>query len=465
VRNGGADDCRHCGAVQLPVQIGQRSRSPSRFQPAAVAAARNAANVDRLTRSLADFAKIVEVLDGHGASFVSVTQQFNTTTSMGRLTLNVLLSFAQFEREVAGERIRDKIAASRRKGMWMGGSIPLGYDVKDRELVTNEVEATTVRAIFETYVRLGSVARLQTELNQARHRQQEVGVVDRADLGRGPVRARATLLLLRNPVYVGRVSHKGQVFEGRQAPIVDLTLWEKVQELLAVKSAGRNKRQIVPGGRPLAGRLFDDRGNAMSPSYTNHRSGRRYAYYISLALLQNDKGRAGTVARIRAEEIERLVSHALTGGPDGNWNEVLPRLGRVVIHRDQVQVQRADASEEEDPTMVVPVSLSRRNRARVLDDGTAGPASTIVRALARAHEWRGWLQEGQVHSYRDIAVKATVDASYVRTILPLAFLDPRLTRELLDGRRQVHGSLTELLRRGIPLDWQQQHVCFTKQSG
>ena len=171
--------------------------------------------VDRLTRSLADFAKIVDILDGHGASFVSVTQQFNTTTSMGRLTLNVLLSFAQFEREVAGERIRDKIAASRRKGMWMGGSIPLGYDVKDRELIVNEVEATTVREIFETYVQLGSVAQLQTKLHQrgivSKRRVSSTGrTCGGVRFGRGPL-----YWLLRNPVYVGRVSHKGQIFEGR----------------------------------------------------------------------------------------------------------------------------------------------------------------------------------------------------------------------------------------------------------
>ncbi len=420
--------------------------------------------VDRLTRSLADFAKIVEVLDVHRASFVSVTQQFSTTTSMGRLTLNVLLSFAQFEREVAGERIRDKIAASRRKGMWMGGSVPLGYDIKDRELVVNEVEATTVREIFKTYIRLGSVADLQTELDQrgivSKRRVSSTGRTwGGVRFGRGPL-----YWLLRNLVYVGRVSHKGQIFEGRQAPIVDRAIWEKAQELLSAKRGGREKRQVVSGGRPLAGRLFDDRGNTMSPSYTNHRSGRRYAYYISQALLQNDKERAGTVARVRAEEIERVVSRALTGGLNGNWNELLQRLGRVVIHRDRVEVQRAAVSEEEEPTIVVPLSLARRNRARVLDDGAAAPGSTIMRAVARAHEWRGWLQQGQVHSYRDIALKATVDASYVRMVLPLAFLDPRLTRELLDGRRQVHGSLTELLRRGIPLDWQQQRVCFPKQS-
>jgi hypothetical protein len=383
---------------------------------------------------------------------------------MGRLTLNVLLSFAQFEREVAGERIRDKIAASRRKGIWMGGSIPLGYDVRGRELIVNEVEAATVREIFETYVQLGSVGALQTELDQR-------GIVSKkwvsstgrtwggVQLGRGPL-----YWLLRNPVYVGRVSHKGQIFEGRQAPIVDLALWEKAQELLAAKSARREKRRIVSGGRPLAGRLFDDNGNAMSPSYTNHRSGRRYAYYISQALLQNAKERAGTVPRVRAEELERVVFRALKGSADRRWDELLPHLRRVVVHRDRVEVQKAAVCDEEEPTIVVPVSLAKRNRAKILDDGTASADSTIVRALARAHEWRGWLQQGEVRSYRDIALRAAVDAGYVQTVLPLAFLDPQLTRELLDGRRHIYGGLMELLRRGIPLDWQQQRAYFAGQS-
>ena len=267
--------------------------------------------VDRLTRSLADFARIVETLDSQGASFVSVTQQFNTTTSMGRLTLNVLLSFAQFEREVTGERIRDKIAASKRKGMWMGGSLPLGYDVKDRELVVNEAEAKTVREIFEAYVRLGTVSDVQDDLRRR-------GILSKrwtSSTGRtwgGVNFSRGALYwLLRNPVYVGQVAHKGQVYEGRQQAIVDRALWERAQELLAAKSAARERRPIVPGGRPLAGRLFDDRGNAMSPTYTVRRNGRRYPYYVSQALLQNEKERAGSIARVPAEEIERLVHKAL----------------------------------------------------------------------------------------------------------------------------------------------------------
>lgn len=416
--------------------------------------------VDRLTRSLADFAKIVEILDGHGASFVSVTQQFNTTTSMGRLTLNVLLSFAQFEREVASERIRDKIAASRRKGMWMGGSLPLGYDVKDRELVVNETEARTVREIFDAYIRLGSVAALKAELSRrgivSKHWMSTTGRTwGGVPLARGPI-----YWLLRNPVYVGRVSHKGQIFEGRQKPIVDLAVWEKAQEIMSGKSASREKRSVIPGGRPLAGRLFDDQGNVMSPSYTNRPSGRRYAYYISQALLQNDKERAGAIPRVRAEEIERLVSKAL----GIEEKELTSQVERVVVYDDRIEIAKASVGEEEDAVVAVPARLAFRNRARVLDDGSARPDPTIVRALARAHEWRGWLEQDEVQSYRNVAKKAEVDATYIQLILPLAFLDPQIMRELLDGRRQISGGLIELLRRGIPNDWQQQRLLFQTQS-
>lgn len=166
----------------------------------------------------------------------------------------------------------------------------------------------------------------------------------------------------------------------------------------------------------------------MSPSYTTRPSGRRYAYYVSQALLQNAKEGAGTVPRVRAEEIERLVCKAV--GAD-------TPIERVVVHNDRVEIIKASVGEEEDSTIVVPVKLAHRNRARVLDDGTARPDPVVVRAIARAHEWRGWLEQDEVHSYRDIANKADVDPSYVRLLLPLAFLDPQITRELLDGRRQV----------------------------
>lgn len=416
--------------------------------------------VDRLTRSLADFARIVETLDSQGASFVSITQQFNTTTSMGRLTLNVLLSFAQFEREVTGERIRDKIAASKRKGMWMGGSVPLGYDVKDRELILNEVEAKTVREIFEAYARVGTASKVQDELRRRGILSKRWTSMTGRTWGGVPFSRGALYWLLRNPVYVGQIAHKGQVYRGRQQAIVDRALWDRAQELLAAKSSVRERRPIVPGGRPLVGRLFDDRGNAMSPTYTVGRHGRRYPYYVSQALLQNEKERAGSIARVPADEIERLVRRAL--GPDGaeanSPEEALrKRVERVIVHTDRVEIIKADA--EESPasrTIVVTVRLAHRNRARILDDGSAGPNPALVRALGRAHEWRSWMEQGEAMSYRAIAKKAGVTSSYVQTVLPLAFLAPDLTRELLDGRRQLRGRLMIRMRQGIPADWTQQ---------
>jgi site-specific DNA recombinase len=413
----------------------------------------------------------VETLDRQGASFVSITQQFNTTTSMGRLTLNVLLSFAQFEREVTGERIRDKIAASKLKGMWMGGNVPLGYDVKNRELVVNEAEAATVREIFNSYVRLGTVAELQADLGR-RGRLSKRWTSSSGRTRGGMKFSRGALYwLLRNPVYIGRVVHKGQSYEGRQEAIAEQALWERVQMLLSDKSAARERRPVVPGGRPLAGRLFDSRGNAMSPSYTIKPNGRRYHYYVSQALLQNEKGRVGAIARVPAEEIERLVQRAVISGsgdnPSSTAETLRQRIERVVVHPDRVEIVRAMPSVDEataegesepsaDRTIVVTAKLVHRNRAVILDDGAAGPDPALLRALCRAHDWRGWLERGEVLSYRAIASKAGVTSSYVQTILPLAFLAPRLTRELLDGRRRLRGGLIARLRQGIPADWGQQ---------
>jgi site-specific DNA recombinase len=367
--------------------------------------------VDRLTRSLADFARIVEMLDVHGASFVSVTQQFNTTTSMGRLTLNVLLSFAQFEREVTGERIRDKIAASKRKGMWMGGSVPLGYEVKDRELVVNEAEATTVRDIFDSYVRLGSVAELQAELQRRGILSKRWTSSSGRTWGGAKISRGALYWLLRNPVYVGQVAHKGHIYEGRQAAIVEQSQWERAQALLTEKSASRERRPITPGGRPLAGLLFDDRGNAMSPSYAIKRNGKRYHYYVSQALLQNDKARAGTVPRVPAEEIERLAQEAVRSSDkheSGSATELLrQRIERVVVHADRIEIAKAVTNgmpgdeEGESRTIVVRAKLAHRNRAVVLDDGRTAPDPVLLKALCRAHEWRAW-RECQEYCVRAI---------------------------------------------------------------
>jgi site-specific DNA recombinase len=223
--------------------------------------------VDRLTRSLADFAKIVDVLDAHDASFVSVTQQFNTTTSMGRLTLNMLLSFAQFEREIAGERIRDKIAASKAKGMWMGGNVPLGYDVKDRKLIVNEAEAATIRLIFQRYGELGTVTLLKAELDR-------LGIVSKRREGAGGALSGgkrfsrgALYLMLQNRLYRGEVAHKGQIYPGQHAAIIESELWQLVQEKLA---ENRQKRSLAVGAEApslLAGLVIDSDGNRMTPTH------------------------------------------------------------------------------------------------------------------------------------------------------------------------------------------------------
>src|SRR6202035_233555 len=264
--------------------------------------------VDRLTRSLADFAKIVEIFDAKGASFVSVTQQFNTTTSMGRLTLNVLLSFAQFEREVTGERIRDKIAASKRKGIWMGGVVPLGYRVENRALHVVEEHAAFIRDLYRRYLEIGSVVRLKALLDH-----EDARLPLRTDgtgktIGGGLIRRGHLYKILSNPIYLGRLTHKGQAHDGLHDPIVDQETWDRVQRMLA-EHAQRTAGNCQNSDALLAGKLFDDRGNRMSPSHAA-KGGRRWRYYVSQAVLQGRKHEAGSVARVPALEIEARVAEA-----------------------------------------------------------------------------------------------------------------------------------------------------------
>ena len=266
--------------------------------------------VDRLTRSLADFAKMVEVFDAQGVSFVAVTQQFNTTSSMGRLTLNVLLSFAQFEREVTGERIRDKIAASKRKGMWMGGYPPLGYEAHDHQLVVNDTEAVTVRDIFARYLRLGSVRLLQQELDRD-------GVRSKRRISRGgresggSTFARGALYeLLANPIYVGEIRHKGTSYPGRHAPIIDPATWERT-------AAHLHQRQTRPhhpssGSTPslLLGKLFDEQGEGLTPTHSK-KGRRRYRYYTSRRLLRGGEQGGWRLAAAELENVVRVAARQM----------------------------------------------------------------------------------------------------------------------------------------------------------
>jgi site-specific DNA recombinase len=262
--------------------------------------------VDRLTRSLADFARIIETFDAHGVSFVSVTQQFNTTTSMGRLTLNMLLSFAQFEREVTGERIRDKIAASRARGLWMGGHVPLGYDLQARCLVAHPDEAAIVRLIFARYVELGSVASLKAELDAR-------GIVSKARIsatgksfGGKPFSRGALYRLLANRVYIGQAVHKGRAHPGAHKAIIERALFEAAQTTLSANRITRTNGCQADEPSLLGGLLVDAQGTRMTPSHAV-KNGKRYRYYVSQALLQHRTHRTGQEARIPAHEIEALV--------------------------------------------------------------------------------------------------------------------------------------------------------------
>ena len=266
--------------------------------------------VDRLTRSLADFAKLVERFDAHGVSFVSVTQQFNTTSSMGRLTLNVLLSFAQFEREVTGERIRDKIAASKRKGMWMGGIPPIGYIADKQSLVIDEMQASRVREIFALYRAFGCVRRLKSEIDR-RGWTTALRRTRRADAVGGRPFSRGHLYrILSNPIYVGQIAHKGACHAGHHSAIVDAEVWQAVQAQLAANRHARAARTSASHPSVLAGRVFDTDDYPMTPTHAK-KGARRYRYYVSQSLLQGDRAAAREGLRIPAHELERAVIQGL----------------------------------------------------------------------------------------------------------------------------------------------------------
>ncbi len=262
--------------------------------------------VDRLTRSLADFGKIVEIFDAQGVSFVSVTQQFNTTTSMGRLTLNVLLSFAQFEREVTGERIRDKIAASKKKGMWMGGVPPLGYACRDHKLIVIDSEAETLRHIFRRYAALGSVRLLKEELDAAGIRSKSWTSAAGNSWGGKPLARGALYLMLQNRVYRGEITHKDEHYPGEHIPIIDQVLWDEVQSRLAANAVERRTGERTKHPSLLAGLLFDNEGQRMTPTHAI-KKGTRYRYYVSRPLIGDVRANAPKALRIPAGDIEQLV--------------------------------------------------------------------------------------------------------------------------------------------------------------
>jgi site-specific DNA recombinase len=432
--------------------------------------------VDRLTRSLADFAKLVELFDKHNVSFVSVTQQFNTTTSMGRLTLNVLLSFAQFEREVTSERIRDKIAASKRKGLWVGGMAPLGYDTKDRKITVNEAETDTVRTIFRSYLKLGSLNLLMADLRKQ-------GIVSKIrtlktgdTVGGIPFTRGGLAHLLRNRFYVGEVPFKGEILRGEQTAIVDQGLFDAVQAKLSEQING-HKAARMKSEALLAGRIFDDRGNRMTPSHARKR-GIKYRYYLSPTLLQGQAERSGSVRRIPATEIEALVirsvrDHLKPSAPIDDRSLVDTHVARVEVQPEQLVIQLAQPERTNRKgaravkTLRVPwhKAPSKRRREILLPDALdpqhARPIrsetrATLVASIARGRRWLNELVDDAKASVESIAKRERCSVRQVNMTISLAFVAPDLVKAAIEGRLPRGIGVTRL--RDAPVEWSRQHA-------
>jgi site-specific DNA recombinase len=466
--------------------------------------------VDRLTRALSDFAKLVDVFGRRGVSFVSITQQFNTTTSMGRLTLNVLLSFAQFEREVTGERIRDKVAASKKKGMWMGGMPPMGYDVKNRKLVVNDAEASIVVDIYRRYLALKSVHALRDALADAGITSKRRMRPDGAEYGGQKLSRGALYLILQNRLYRGEIFHKGNSYPGEQPAIVDKPLWDDVQAVLA---ANRVERANGARGRHpslLTGMVFDETGERLTPTHAV-KKGTRYRYYVSTSLITGAKRNRSSGRRIPAGNLEGLVinrlrtfladpgaildavgndSHGDPGrsqliergrqiaeelgahAPDNVKATLMALLCRVQIRSDRVDITLSRdrltqllagsldlKTQHQAPTtsapddllgLTVQVSLKRVGREmRMLVENADDqtPADpSLLRIIARAHQIQARLIQNPKLSVHDIAREERVSAAYLYTLLRLPWLAPDITTAIINGRKPPQLTAQTLMR-------------------
>jgi site-specific DNA recombinase len=433
--------------------------------------------VDRLTRSLADFAKLIELFDAHDVSFVSVTQCFNSSSSMGRLTLNVLLSFAQFERELIGERVRDKIAASKRKGLWVGGPVPLGYVAVDKKIVVVPAEAEAVRTIFARYLELGSIRALAEYLDRRGIRSKPRRLSNGRIIGGGRFGVGALAYLLKNRFYIGEVVYRGEVHGGEQAPIVDRALFAAVQVKLAAQARARRCRLR---GSPalLSGRLFDDRGKRMSPTHAN-KGGARYRYYVSQVVLQGKPPPPGLVSRVPAAETEALVmaalrNHLSTSSPreqlPDNDRDLLERyLERVTLTPNHLELrlrQIIQPAQAQDPantstgrltasvtTIAIPwtspVPAGVRGIIHVPAHNTPIKATrrdALLIAIAKARKWIDDLAHDRAASFAVIARWEGKAERHIRLLAPLAFVSPRIVSALLDGTAPADLTLTKLAR-------------------
>jgi site-specific DNA recombinase len=438
--------------------------------------------VDRLTRSLADFAKLVELFDAHGVSFVSVTQQFNTTTSMGRLTLNVLLSFAQFEREVTAERIRDKVAASKRKGLWVGGMVPLGYQLKDGKLAIIEEEANRVRMIFERYLALGSVNRLVLELRERKIRTKIRKLSNGSTRGGIPFTQGPLFYMLRNRFYIGEVVYKAEICPGPQPPLLDRALFDAVQRRLT-EQRSHNVTTRTKNSAPLRGLLFDSAGNSMVPTHaTKH--GVRYRYYVTQPYLRGKaKPPAGAITRVPAAEIEAAVAKAMEQQrqhiiPEHKGTAVrtdlLADVSRIEVRKDELAVWLKPSSEKQwegdadqaaavdrAPSLLIPWSKPppkrfkeillpaavKRHRVRPIKFERR---AALLKSIARGRAWLDEIIAGATTA-EQIAARQKFSVRHVNMTISMAFIAPALVKAAIEGRLPRGIGVAAL--RDAPAEW------------
>jgi DNA invertase Pin-like site-specific DNA recombinase len=471
--------------------------------------------VDRLTRSLADFARLVELFDAEAVSFVSVTQQFNTTSSMGRLTLNVLLSFAQFEREVTGERIRDKIASSKKKGMWMGGNVPLGYDADERTLVINPAEAETVRRIFALYREFGCVRRVKEEADRLGLRTKCRTAANGTERGGKRFSRGHLYTLLSNPIYTGHIVHKGQLHPGQQPALIDDASWSIVRDQLATNTRDHRHRAKAAEPSLLAGLLVDARGERLIASHAV-KKGRRYRYYVSAALITDAGTDRAQGWRLAAREIEEAVikiladaltspaklverfgaadmpsdqirkllnratgtAAALGGSPEERAKLVCELVEKIIVDEKTiiVKLQRGVLLGGDVPSsasadgcdnaieLKAAVAFTRRGAetklvlpglAQQTHNSRCDPA--LIKAIARGRAWFEELATGRARSLQELAKRDSISRRYIRRLVGLAFLSPQLVEAILQGGQPVELTATRLTELDLPLDWTEQH--------
>lgn len=423
--------------------------------------------VDRLTRSLTDFARIVEILDAHEASFVSVTQAFNTTSSMGRLTLNVLLSFAQFEREVTGERIRDKIAASKVRGMWMGGNVPLGYEVVDRKLVVVSEDADTVRMIFERYLELGSVLALQAELAERGVRSRVRASRAGKCYGDKPFSRGALYHMLKNRMYLGEVGHKGAWYPGEHEAIVEAGLFEQVASLLEQNRTGYSTQSNAKTPSLLTGLVWDGEGRRMSPDHCC-KGERRYRYYAS-RIEPMERGKPAW--RVPASDLEALVLAQLCRRLDRQPSSqaerrqmVIDHVERITVDVDRIDIMVRGQEDQANRTMSITASLVRRGKEKRLaiapDQSTGLMARrdpALIKLVVKAHMARQALSDAQDRSIADLAKEHGLSRDYFGVLLRISYLAPDIVTAILDGRQPARLNRQRLARlTSLPINWRQQ---------